>query len=244
MNLVVDIGNTSVKAAIFEAGKIVLYLNSFAEIKKAVSTHKITCGIISKTGADNPVEEFLFTQNFKILSFEKGLKLPITNGYATPKNVGTDRLALMCAAQKFFPKKHVLCIDTGTCITYNFLNSRAEFLGGAIAPGIEMRFKSLHHFTANLPLVSFKRAMKIYQTENKFSLIGNTTESCIISGVLNGIIAEMNNIIAQYAKQYAALVVILVGSGADFFSKHLSGKNKSIPDMQLQGLNYLLELNV
>lgn len=242
MNLVIDIGNTSVKAALFSNRKILSKLNSFAEIKKVVEKEKIECSIISKTGNDHPVEDFISAQKFRKLSFNKHLRLPITSRYATPETVGTDRLALMCAAQHLFPRKNVLCLDTGTCITYNFLNSDGVFEGGAIAPGIEMRFKALHHFTANLPLVNVQKAIEEYQ-QNNVLLIGNSTESSIMSGVINGVIAETNHLVHQYASKFATLKVIITGTGADFFSKILLNKHIKLPDLQLEGLNAIIEFN-
>lgn len=242
MNLVIDIGNTSVKAALFSNRKIAQRLNSFAEIKKAVEKETIECSIISKTGTDNPVEEFLSTQKFRKLTFNKHLRLPITNQYTTPETVGTDRLALMCAAHNLFPQKNILCIDTGTCITYNFLNSKAIFEGGSIAPGIEMRFKALHHFTANLPLIQVQKAVEEYW-QNKISLVGNSTELSIMSGVINGVIAETNHLVQQYAAIYQSLKVILTGSGTEFFSKILEHQHEKFPDLQLEGLNAIIEFN-
>lgn len=244
MNLVVDIGNTSVKAAIFHRGKIEVKLSSFTEIKAAIKQQPITHCIISKTGSANPVEEFLEEQKFKKFSFGYELKLPISNCYETPQTVGTDRLALMSAAQKFYPKKNVLVIDTGTCITYNFLNAYAQFLGGAIAPGIEMRFKSLHHFTANLPQLSAQSVLKNYTAANDILLIGNSTEKSIASGVVNGVKAEVNGIVQQYKKEHKKLVVVVTGSGSNLFEKLIEPPTENLPDFQLEGLNYIVEFNL
>jgi type III pantothenate kinase len=242
MNLVIDIGNTSVKAAIFKGEKIVNKLFSFHEIKKAVEWHPIQCSIVSKTGNDNPVEEFLRTQKFKKLYFNRHLKLPIKNDYSTPETLGSDRLALMCAAYRLYPKRNILCIDTGTCITFNFLTSKGVFLGGAIAPGIEMRFKALHHFTSNLPLVMVQEAIEAF-LQDAIPFIGHSTDSSIISGVINGTIEETNGMVSRYANLYRSLKVLVSGSGAHFFSKILRHKNEIYPDLQLQGLNYIIQYN-
>lgn len=244
MNLVVDIGNTSVKAAIFHNGVIKAKLQSFTEIKKTVKLEGITHCIVSKTGTVNPVEEFLEEQNFKKFSFGAKLKLPISNCYTTPQTVGTDRLALMCAAQKFYPKKNILVIDTGTCITYNFLDAQAQFLGGSIAPGIEMRFKSLHHFTANLPQLSTQMLLRDFSDVNEIQLIGNSTEKSIASGVINGIKAEVNGIVQQYKSKYKKLVVVVTGAGSNLFSKLIVFPTENLQDFQLEGLNYIIEFNL
>ncbi|MCS6818509.1 MAG: type III pantothenate kinase [Chitinophagales bacterium] len=238
MNLVIDIGNTSVKAALFDKGKIVRLLNSFNEIKTAVDEEYLSACIVSKTGNDNPVEEFLEQQTFKVLRFSNRLLLPVINRYATPHTLGTDRLALVCGASLLLPETNVLCIDTGTCITYNFLNDKKEFLGGAISPGIQMRLKALHHFTANLPLVSLPE-----NYDDEIPLVGNSTEQSILSGVFNGIVEEINGIIKRYQKETKSLKVVLTGAGGSFFSKKIRNPNRFIEHLQLIGLNYILEMN-
>jgi len=91
---------------------------------------------------------------FKILVLNHKTKMPFINKYMTPSTLGVDRLALMAGAVNQFPKENVLVIDAGSCITYDFVNTRSEYFGGSISPGIEMRYKSVNSFTANLPLLN------------------------------------------------------------------------------------------
>lgn len=251
MNLVLDIGNTSVKAALFEEGELKHFFGSATEVKEAVAKYKISRCLVSKTGSDHPLEDFLSAQTFRLRYFSTSTKLPFINRYGTPETVGTDRLALVAAAIHQFPGKHVLCIDTGTCITYNFLSGDGEFLGGSIAPGIEMRFKALHHFTARLPLVkwqmmdnkSTQSSANNASVPEQIALIGNTTETSIMSGVLNGAAKEMDGIINAYRNRYQQLNVIITGGSFSFFASALENSIFARPNLVLHGLNAILEYN-
>jgi type III pantothenate kinase len=252
MNLVLDIGNTSVKAALFEGNDLTTLFSSATEVKNAVVKSRIKKCIISKTGSDHPLEDFLNNQIFKTRYFSSTTKLPFSNSYGTPDTVGTDRLALVAGASALFPSSNLLCIDTGTCITYNFINSKNEFLGGSIAPGIEMRFKALHHFTARLPLVKWKmdEVVAIHNEQHNtidkkksIALIGSSTETSILSGVLNGMAAETDGIINQYKKRYKHLTVVITGGSLPFFASALENVIFARPNLVLHGLNTILEYN-
>ncbi len=259
MNLVLDIGNTSVKAALFDSGELKQLLSSATEVKEAVAKHRISRCMVSKTGSDHPLEDFLSGHPFRLRYFTAATKLPFTNNYGTPETVGTDRLALVAAASALFPSSNLLCIDTGTCLTYNFINSKNEFLGGSIAPGIEMRFKALHHFTARLPLVKWKmeeqmvrqahhdreQQSKIENQQSKIdiSLVGNNTDASILSGVLNGMTAETDGIINLYKKRYKHLTVVMTGGSLPFFASALENVIFARPNLVLHGLNTILEYN-
>lgn len=240
MNLVVDIGNTLVKFAVFDKTDIV-FDESFApseyatEVKKLFKQFpKIEMAIFSSVGsADKKYLEILtlFCQ-VHVLSHQS--KVPFKNSYATPQTLGIDRIALATAAFYHAPHKNTLVIDAGTCITYDMVNDFDEYLGGAISPGIMMRYKAMHQQTSALPLLKRKAPL---------DFIGNSTESSMHSGVINGVCTEIDGIIAQYAKRFEDLTVILTGGDAHFLSKRL--KNTIFADSKflLKGLNYLLEYN-
>jgi type III pantothenate kinase len=140
---------------------------------------------------------------------------------------GGDRIALAAGALEKFGKRNTLIIGTGTCITYDFLNEKGHYLGGGISPGIDIRFRSLHQFTQNLPLVKFGA-----DTE----LIGDTTENSIRSGVVYGIISEINGIISSYREKYPDLHVVLSGGNVKFFESTLKDRIFAIPNLVLLGL--------
>jgi type III pantothenate kinase len=146
-----------------------------------------------------------------------------------------DRLAAAIAGATLYPGSNVLVIQAGTCITYEFINAQGEYIGGAISPGIQMRYKAMNTFTGKLPLIEHK----------KFDgLIGQTTEESILSGVNNGILAEVDGIINAYKSQYPDLTIILSGGDADFFVKQLKNSIFAVPNIVLKGLNIILDFNV
>ena len=240
MNLVVDVGNTFLKIAVFEDNKIIHHATvsteDFDDELHEVSTkfESIEYGIISNVGNLSKASQELLTNQYKIHLLTQNSKVPFKNKYATPKTLGVDRIALVCAAVNKFPDKNALIIDAGSCITYDFITHQKEYLGGAISPGLQMRFKSLHHFTANLPLLE-KNASESY--------IGNTTTESILSGVQNGIIYEIEGVIRKYSENFKDLTVILTGGDMHFLSKRLKNTIFANSKFILEGLNCILEDN-
>jgi len=239
MNLTIDIGNTRVKAAVFEEDKLVeLYVfdksKIILETRKISKKHSISAGIISNvaTLSEKKMTQLKKSVNFQVVSASS--KVPFINLYKTPNTLGVDRIALVAGAVKQFPETNVLIIDAGTCITFDFVNSKSEYLGGAISPGIKMRYKSLNAFTANLPLIE---ALEL----NDF--IGKNTEESIISGVLNGVQNEINGIIEAYREKYLHLTVVLTGGDTNFLSKQLKSSIFANQNFLLQGLNEILKFN-
>lgn len=243
MNLVLDIGNTRTKAAVFYANKLVCdqtftgkvtlkRLQNFLE-KKSISS-AILCSVIHHPKAINT---FLNTNYFFIELTEK-TKLSVKNRYQTPKTLGKDRLANAAGANALFPGENVLSIDAGTCIKYDFVNAKNEYLGGAISPGITMRFKALHSFTAKLPLLQKSRTKQPI-------FIGKNTRESIHSGVQYGVMAEVKGIIRLYQEKYKKLIVVFTGGDAAFLNINVSEKNRifTVPDLTLLGLNAILNCN-
>uniref|UniRef100_UPI0030D97038 type III pantothenate kinase n=1 Tax=uncultured Salegentibacter sp. TaxID=259320 RepID=UPI0030D97038 len=145
-----------------------------------------------------------------------------------------DRLALVAAGALKYQNKNLLVIDAGTCITFDFKNDKNEYLGGAISPGLQMRLKALHNFTAKLPLVKL---------EENITLIGDSTKNSILSGVLNGVAAELDGIIDRYKADYKYLTIILTGGDSQILSKRVKNGIFANPNFLLEGLNYILEFN-
>jgi type III pantothenate kinase len=160
--------------------------------------------------------------------------IPFENSYATPTTLGVDRIALIACAAVKFPEKNVLVVDAGSAVTYDFLNSENHYLGGAIAPGLNMRYKALKEFTANLPLL-----------EKQFpeNFIGNSTNKAMHVGVVLGMIDEIDGSISRYKEQYADLIVILTGGDTDFLRDRLKNDIFANSKFLLEGLNYILEQN-
>ena len=240
MNLIIDVGNTLVKFAIFNNGEIVyqnaVQTDQFDEtiIKIKSYHHKIEKGIIASVG--KPAQEGFNFEKLKVpfLQLNHLLKFPFKNKYKTPKTLGVDRIALVSSAAVNFPESNVLIIDAGTCITYDFINKENEYLGGAISPGLRLRYKSLNDFTLNLPLLS---------TQKPEAIIGASTVDSIHSGVVFGIINEIDATILKYQQLYPDLTVILTGGDGDFLSKQLKNGIFANSNFLLEGLNFILEHN-
>lgn len=240
MNLVIDVGNSFTKLAVFEAGRLIFNQRiETKEIKESVNALKrryksIDKAIISSVGQlDNRDMEHI-SAYFEILMLDANTKVPFTNSYGTPNTLGLDRIGLVCASVRQFPESHVLIIDTGTCITYDFVTVKNEYLGGAISPGIRMRYKTLHNLTANLPLLD---------TEMPENVIGTSTNESMHSGVVNGVVYEIDGIIEDYKLKYPDLTVILTGGDANFLSKQLKSSIFANSNFLLEGLNYILQFN-
>ena len=240
MNLIIDVGNTFVKLAVFQNNSLISKKTCeskyfLKEFKKILKTHQdIAFGIMSSVGNLDASCLNDVKLDLNILVLDSKTKLPFVNLYETPNTLGVDRIALVSASVQKFPDKNVLIIDAGTCITYDFVSSKNEYLGGAISPGIRLRYKSLHNLTAKLPLLD---------TQMPKDVIGNSTESSIHSGVVNGVLKEIDGLIDTYKEKYSDLTVILTGGDADFLSKQLKNSIFANSNFLLEGLNYILEFN-
>jgi type III pantothenate kinase len=240
MNLIIDVGNTNVKLAVFQSNEIVFKsrceLKSFEkEITELLKEFKfIKKAIISSVGKLKTKDVKFLEQHIELLILDVNSQLPFTNNYKTPKTLGVDRIALVCASVEKYPECNVLIIDAGTCITYDFITDENIYLGGAISPGIKMRYKSLNNLTANLPLLDTKAPK---------SIIGNSSKESIHSGVINGVLMEIDGAIQKYKEKYKDLTVILTGGDTDFLSKRLKSSIFANSNFLLEGLNFILEFN-
>ncbi|UJH66295.1 type III pantothenate kinase [Allomuricauda sp. SCSIO 65647] len=240
MNLVIDIGNTLMKYAVFDRGEMVLFKTSepslfLSKIKKIFKNHpKIGHALISSVGKPAQKEAKILTLFCKVQQLSPRTKVPYKNCYATPNSLGVDRMALATAAFYQNPKGNTLVIDAGTCVTYDMVNEFGEYLGGAISPGLKMRYRAMNEHTFGLPLLDPQEVL---------DFIGNSTETSMHSGVVNGMVQEIDGIIDQYRKRFQHLTVILTGGDAQFFAKSLKNTIFANSKFLLEGLNHLLEYN-
>lgn len=240
MNLIIDVGNSFVKLAVFEQDSLVdkkiVPLQEFSEknIAHIVSDVKIDACIVSSVAnlEDNVLQPL--TEKLPVVVLNQSTPVPFKNLYATPQTLGIDRIALVSAATIQYPKTPVLVIDAGTCITYDFVNAHAEYLGGAISPGLNMRYKALHEYTAKLPLLEAEQPLRI---------TGHSTASSIHSGVVYGILNEIEGIVDNYQSKYPDLTIILTGGDANFLSKQLKSSIFANSNFLLEGLNSILQFN-
>lgn len=237
MYLAIDIGNSALKYALFDGETMSergVGIDALTEaIKKNGSL--ISRAILASVADSVAVIELIRKFNIPLTILSHQTALPIRNLYRTPETLGTDRLTLAVAAHRLFDGAPALVIGAGTCITYNFIN-QAAFLGGAISPGITMRFQALSHYTARLPLIDWRP----YQDVVYEGLTGTNSADSILSGVLNGVLYEIDGTIEQYRQRYSGLQVALTGGDMAFLVKNLKNDIFARPDMVLEGLNYIL----
>ncbi len=239
MNLSIDIGNTRTKLGIFKNDELVhkeiWEKLDFLKLKEWLYNQRIQKIILSSVAnVEKRLTAFLREHFFYIQLTEK-TPLPILNLYETPETLGKDRLAAVVGAFHLHPFENCLVIDAGTCITFDLLNAKGAYLGGNISPGIKMRLKAMHEFTASLPLVA--------QAEQT-AWIGKTTETAIRNGGQFGASLEIAAFIEKCRSEYIQLNVILTGGDADFFAKTLKTKIFANHNLVLIGLNKILKHNV
>ncbi|MBL3657014.1 type III pantothenate kinase [Fulvivirga sediminis] len=235
MNLIIDFGNTSIKAALFDGPRLIeTYTGISTEhlIKLSKENNPEYLIVSSVTKSQLEVSNLLGAD---IIYLSSSLPLPFQINYKTPQTLGLDRIAGIAGAQELFPNQNVLVIDLGTCITYDLIDSKNVYHGGGISPGLKMRFKSLHNFTAKLPLI---------EPTNEFELIGQSTKESILSGVINGMISEIDGIIRMYTDKFAHLRIIMCGGDAKFFENRIKANIFVAPELVLMGLNRILLYNV
>lgn len=240
MQLVIDIGNTRIKAALFEGSELLHFFvyDSTTELLASGILEKFPLKHCILASVVNDIEPFLEKLRWKVtvLLFNADTPTPIKNLYKTAHTLGSDRLAGAVGGNNFSPNSNVLVIDAGTCIKYNFITKNNEYLGGGISPGLQMRFKAVHTFTSRLPLL---------EVDEKFNtLIGNNSNDSILSGVQNGAVAEVDGIIEQYKVEYPDVKVVLTGGDVNFFAKRLKNSIFADQNLILKGLNQILDYNL
>jgi len=238
--LVIDIGNTAKKAALFNekgAEKAWMRKSSFScdDIGDFLVGHVLTAAIVSSVGeAPTAIVDFLQTRT-RTLTFSPQLRLPVRLKYATPHTLGTDRIASAVGAHALFPDCNVLAIQVGSCLVADFVTADGDYLGGSIAPGLRMRLRALNHFTARLPLLEAKPIDY---------LVGDSTEKSILSGVTNGLTYEIDGLISQYQTQFSDVKAVLTGGDSPLLAHSLKNSIFAAPNLVLSGLYEILKLNV
>ena len=236
MQLVIDVGNTRVKAAVFKKTVleqlVVIDKDKFSsQIGDFVENFSVKKAIISSVGRLTEAQRRSVQLRFPTTLLSHTTPVPFKNLYATPSTLGVDRIGLMAAFAKAYTNKSGLVIDAGSCITYDFINARGEYIGGAISPGIRLRYEAMHNYTAKLPLLKIT---------DVYSLIGESTETAMHSGVINGTIQEIEGVIEQYKKEHNIDVIVITGGDGEFLSKRLKNSIFAHSNFLLEGLNYIL----
>ena len=237
MNIVIDCGNTYSKIGWFENDKIVdhqrgLLLNDAIDRIKTNPPERIMFSSVSLS-----VEDFIEALGVEIpvMNLSPETPLPVRKDYLTPQTLGADRIAAAVGANWLYPGEDLIVIDMGTCITYDWVDKDAVFQGGLISPGVKMRFNAVHTFTKRLPLL---------EVEKEPVFVGKSTKEAIESGIMNGVLAEMQGIIDRYRHNSGVMRVLICGGDASYFESSLKPPIFAVPELVLIGLNRILTYNV
>lgn len=240
VNLIIDIGNSYTKIAVFKNDELLHHILKAGFDERDVTfffrKYAIRRAIVSSVS--QPADEIrdIFSEMLPTqpIMLDTKTSIPLKIQYSTPETLGSDRLANAIGGKYHYPDKSVLVIDAGTCITYDVVTHDRTYRGGAISPGLMMRYNAMHHYTRNLPQLS--------PTDNAV-LTGDSTTSSIHSGVLNGIVEEMNGMITRFRKTYPDIEIVVTGGDVNYFDKKLKNTIFAGPNIVLTGLNQILKYN-
>ena len=245
-NLTIDHGNTSVKVAFF-IGSQVVATNRFIRrdvrlLDRFISTYKPETAIICSTAsstASQRIEQLAEQRCSSLLRLTHETSMPIRLGYHTPQTLGRDRIATAVGAwsitQRLDNASDALIIDAGTAITYDLVTADGCFVGGNIAPGLSLRFKSLHEHTGLLPLVD---------PVGDTPVVGYDTMTAIRSGVLLGVLGEIKNYIADLKLSHPNLMVFITGGDGRMLHEKLADENIILYEhLAAEGLNRIFLYN-
>ena len=241
LKLIADIGNTLHKFHFFHKKEListVITANDYEEFfwDDMLKTHgTLQAAIVSSVADGDPVFLESLTKICKVLLLSHKTPVPVDNRYGTPETLGPDRLSAAVGGFVMFPNEPVLVIDAGTCIKYEIVES-GVYWGGIIAPGIQMQASALHTFTGKLPLIK-------PNPETDTPLTGTTTESALMSGIINSTLASMEGIISRYIDKFPHLKIILGGGDLNYFVKRLKYSIFAVPNIVALGLNEILDFN-
>jgi type III pantothenate kinase len=243
MLLAVDVGNTRIKVAVFEGNTLLEQFHfSSTELRNELhfilNKYKNTSDLIVASVGNLTKDAFFeFETQVNIHFISTDSTLPFKNKYSTPSTLGIDRMVLASGAVLKYPNQNRLVIDAGTCITYDFIDEKDNYLGGAISPGIRLRFESLHSYTAKLPLLTLESIKEQNSESDAIPFIGNSTLEAINSGVINGVINEIEGFISQYEAVYPKFIIILTGGDSEFLAKRLKNTIFANSNFLLESLN-------
>jgi type III pantothenate kinase len=241
MILTIDVGNTRIKSAVFEnttlIGVFVFNSETFLEsIEKILEKFpKITTLVVSSVGKIEKLAFNSFSKELVLHFITREQLFPFINNYSSPQTLGIDRMVLSAGAVLKYPNMNRLIIDAGTCVTYDFVDENDIYYGGAISPGLRLRYEAMHNYTAKLPLLS---------SEEPEKLIGDSTNQSMHSGVVNGLTFEIDGYIDALRSQKENFIIILTGGDANFLAKRLKNTIFANSNFLLESLNHLYQYQI
>lgn len=238
MKLIIDIGNTSTKLAL-SAGAIIMKKTRISSpdpalIDRFTDNQSLEGAIVSSVSYDpSGLISHLSARCKKVHRLTWQSHYPFGIDYETPETLGVDRLAAAAGAMVNHPQSDLLVIDAGSALTIDQV-AGGKYMGGCISPGMSMRFRALHEFTGQLPLVT---------PGKNFSLPGRSTRDAITGGVIMGMVYEINEYIRTFEEKHKNPVTLITGGDSEIIFSLTERKMLLSPDLVTQGLIYLLDTN-
>ncbi|MFY7938240.1 MAG: type III pantothenate kinase [Flavobacterium sp.] len=241
MILTIDVGNTNVKVAVFKQINIIdkfvfqknNFQNNFQIIFEKYPNH--TKAVLASVSMLDKKDNVWLKNKIEVIEINADSNFPFKNKYITPNTLGIDRRVLASGAVLQYPNQNVLIIDVGTCVTYDFITNKNEYLGGAISPGLRLRYQALNDYTAKLPLL---------ENNSPDNFIGNSTDESIHSGVVNGLCFEIEGFISEFSVKNEQFTIILTGGDAIFLANRLKSTIFADENFLLKSLQQLYTYNL
>jgi type III pantothenate kinase len=238
MNLIIDIGNTTAKAALTENGIIVRKERFPSAVPEVIAGFiggfSPEAAIVSSVSHDPTMLLYFLTGRIpRVHHLTWRSKYPFATDYATPETLGADRLAAAAGAFVHHPGADLLVIDAGSAVTIDLV-AEGTYRGGSISPGLAMRFRALHEYTGRLPLIN---------KTDSFEFPAKTTEDAIAAGVVTGLVYEINEYIRTFEEKHSNLITVITGGDSGVITRHTERRILHYPDLVTEGLNYLLDTN-
>lgn len=245
----IDIGNTTTSFGVYEHGKlksqcsiatqpwrtadeVTLQLKALAKtshLHLARAQQIVVCSVVPRMSA-LLTEALRALEATSILIVGQDVNVPLKNKYRYPEQVGQDRLVGAYAAWRLY-KKACIVADFGTAITIDVVTKQGAYLGGVIAPGLDISLDALASRTALLPKVELREPPE---------LLGRDTANSIRSGLLFGCVALADGLITELKRHYAPkAVVVATGGGSALIAKHAKTIDHLKPSLVLDGLYQL-----
>jgi type III pantothenate kinase len=241
MILAIDVGNTRIKTAVFEGSTVIegfvfLKTELSKNIQNILKKYEEVTHLVVSSVSDIEKRSFSEFESLINIHFVSHRDIfPFVNRYKTPQTLGVDRMVLAAGAVLQFPNQNRLVVDAGTCVTYDFIDESNNYLGGAISPGLQLRYTALHNFTAKLPLL---------ELESPEHFVGGSTSESIHSGVVNGLVYEMDGFIDEYKALHPNFIIILTGGDTVFLAKRLKNTIFANSNFLLESLNQIFQYKI
>ncbi len=255
MLLAVDIGNTQTHLGVFEkdqlrhewrastdarrtADELALMFGEFLALAELSFSRQITGVAISSVVPRATQELREMTSRyfgFPAVVVEPGVKTGISIMTDSPREVGADRIANAVAAHAMFPGQHKVIVDFGTAITVDAVSAKGEYLGGAIAPGLDTAAHALFASTAQLPRVELVEPVGV---------IGKSTVSSVQSGIIYGTAGLVDGLVDRVVEDLGGDVrIVATGGMAPVLARHCRTIERTEPMLTLEGLRLIFDRN-